>query len=190
MEDAEMAMLLDRNSSQLVVVDVQERLAPSIDKLSEVVANSLRLITAAAELTIPTTLCEQYSRGLGPTVEPLRAALTHAARFEKISFSCMGDVALAEQITSLAAGGRDRVILVGLEAHVCILQTALALTGAGYRPAVVTDAVGSRRAESVEAAKHRLAAAGVELVTTEMVLFEWLECAGTREFRALRHLLA
>jgi len=182
-------MLLDRNISQLVIVDVQERLVPAIHEGEKVVENGLRLVTAAAELGIPTTLAEQYVSGLGPTVEPLRKALAHATRFEKLSFSCKGDPDLAGHIGSLAEGGRRQILLAGLEAHVCVLQTALGFAREGFAVSVVSDAVGSRSPASVAAASARLLHAGCQWVTTEMVLFEWLERAGTDDFRALLPLI-
>ena len=182
-------MLLSRDASQLVLVDLQERLAPAIHEFWAIVDQVSKLIEAAATLGVPIVVSEQYVAGLGPTVEPLRSALRENAKFEKTSFSCMGDSGLGDHIARAAQAGRSQVVLVGIEAHVCVLQTALDLRSAGYNPVVVTDAVGSRRSVSADAAKARLASAGVQLVTTEMVLFEWLSRAGTPEFRALRHLL-
>lgn len=179
--------LLARAQSQLLVVDVQERLAPAMSALPELKANLERLARAAAILDVPVTLSEQYPKGLGATLPDVRAAFgTRAAVFAKTHFSCARDPALAERIEQI---GRSQIVLCGIEAHVCVLQTAMDLRSAGRNPSVVIDACDSRRPESKAVAQARLLASGISVLTTEMVIFEWLEQAGTPAFKDVAPLL-
>jgi len=180
-------MLLDAGRSQLLLVDVQERLMPAMHEAERVVEGCGRLVEAACTLGVPATVSEQYPRGLGATVPQLAERLgPEVPRFAKTHFSCAGDAAI---LGRLAAAGRPQVVLAGVEAHVCVLQTALQLKAMGFQPAVVWDAVASRTPESRELARERLGRAGVDLVNGEMVLFEWLQRAGTPAFKALSGLL-
>ena len=106
-----------------------------------------------------------------------------------MAFSCMGDDALRRRIEHLAAEGRDQVVVWGIEAHVCVLQTALEIVAAGLQCFVVADAIASRAPASKELALTRMQAAGVSIVTTEMAIFEWLAIAGTPDFKALMPLV-
>jgi nicotinamidase-related amidase len=148
--------------------------------------NCGNLLQAAGKLGIPTTASEQYPQGLGPTVPELAALVPAGRTFAKMEFSCAANPGLRAE---LDRAGRRQVVLAGIEAHVCVLQTALELRAAGYAVAVVADAVASRRPASRETALARMAAAGVVPVTTEMVLFEWLRSAADPEFRALSRLI-
>lgn len=179
-------MLLDAQRSALVVVDVQERLAPAMDGGAAVEARCSVLMRAAARLDVPVVVSEQYPKGLGPTVPALAALTPPGAVIAKTAFSCMGEPAFAARISAL---GRDQFIVCGIEAHVCVLQTALALAAAGQQVAVVEDAVGSRRPSDKAAALRRLDRAGVTIVTSEMAVFEWLGRAGTPAFKDLSALI-
>lgn len=182
-------MLLDRRRSQLLVVDVQERLLPAMYEGGRMVARCAVLMQAAHRLGIPVTLSEQYRKGLGATVPPLDAVKGDAAVYEKMHFSCAADAALKARVGGCAAEGRAQVVVCGIEAHVCVLQSALGFAVAGLEVFVAVDAVTSRRPESVDTARRRLAANGVSVVTTEMALFEWLHVAGTPEFKELSRLI-
>ena len=163
---------------------------PAIGDRERVEARILILVEAAARLGVPILVTEQYPRGLGRTVEGLRAALPDAATtLPKITFSAAADPDIAGWAAERRAAGRDRMVVCGAEAHVCVLQTALGFRAEGYAVEVVEDAVGSRSAHSVSAASARLRQAGCGSVTTEMVLFEWLERAGTDDFRAILPLI-
>ena len=129
---------------------------------------------------------EQYPKGLGPTVGELLELAPDGAVMEKLHFSCASDPAIRARFD---AGGRDQVVIAGIEAHVCVLQSALGFAQAGYKVAVVADACASRTEANHEAAMARLAANGVEVVTVEMVLFEWLHRAGMPEFKELSALI-
>lgn len=174
-------MLMERAASLLAVVDVQEKLAPVMDDPRQVIANSVRLVKAAKILDVPALVTEQYPDGLGPTMIDLRN-VHDGPVFEKIEFSAWRNAAFAED---LKARQPECVVIAGIEAHICVLQTAVDLTKAGYRAFVVEDAVSSRRKPEMQAALRRMVHIGIEIVTTEMVLFEWLEKAGSDDFRTI-----
>jgi nicotinamidase-related amidase len=188
-------MLIQRQKSLLLVVDLQEKLAPAIFEGERAIRNSVRLLEGARRLGIPAFVSEQYVRGLGPSVEAIRQAAiveneagpaVNAKFFEKTHFSCTADPGVTDL---LRAARRPQVIVTGTETHVCVLQSALGLLAAGFSVFLVADAASSRRPTDHEAGVERLRAAGVQVVTTEMVLFEWLEAACTDEFRAMLPLI-
>lgn len=182
-------MKLDRNQTVLVVIDVQERLMPVVYEREAVEANVARLARGCSVLRIPSIVTEQYVKGLGTTVERVRLALeeTDAYRpIEKLCFSAFGADAFSAQLAALE---RKQVLLTGVEAHVCVYQTALGLLGAGYAVSLVSDAVSSRTPQNKEVAIRRLMAEGVRLTSTEMALFELVGAAGTEEFRAVSRLV-
>ena len=190
--------MMNADSSQLLLIDIQERLAPATLDGARVVERAGILLDAAALLGVPYTVSEQYPRGLGPTVAAVREKADPERIFDKVHFSCQADdrlaAVLAETGAETGAGtgaetGRRDTILCGMEAHVCVLQTALDLAEAGYRVHVVADAVTSRTAENRDLAVERMRAAGIGIVSTEMVLFEWLRTAGHPEFRAVSALI-
>jgi nicotinamidase-related amidase len=179
-------MLIERDRSCLLVVDVQEKLAPAMADPAGVIRNVGILMQAAARLGVPLLISEQYPQGLGHTVPELRSLAPESARVAKLSFSCAADPGLRRRIEQVE---RPLIVIAGLEAHVCVLQSALGLRGAGYQTVVVADAISSRTPASREAALARLRENGVEVATTEMVLFEWLGQAGTPEFKELSRLI-
>lgn len=174
-------MRIQASQSCLIVVDIQERLAPVMAEPRKVIEGGARLAAAARRLEIPTLISEQYPRGLGPTMIDIREVVPEPETYiEKTAFSCMGEPTFVE---ALAAVGRRQVVLAGIEMHVCVMQTALDLKEKGFEVFVVVDACGSRNAIDEDTAKARFTAAGIHLVTIEMVIFEWLERAGTPEFK-------
>ena len=179
-------MLIRRADSLLLVVDIQQKLAPAIHDSERVVANSVRLLDGARQLGVPAFVSEQYIKGLGPSLEAIRAAAVDARFFEKTHFSCAAEPGV---IDLLRAAKRPQIILTGTEAHVCVLQTAFGLLAAGFEVYLVADAASSRTPENRSAAVERMRAAGIGIVTTEMVLFEWLHQAGTDDFRQLLPLI-
>lgn len=179
-------MLIKRDQALLLVVDIQEKLAPAIFEGAEAVRNTVRLLAGAAQLGIPRFISEQYVRGLGPSLAEIRQAAGDACIFEKTHFSCMAETGVPDM---LRATGRRQVILTGMEAHVCVLQTAFGLLEAGFEVFLVADATSSRTRDNRELAIQRMRAAGICIVSCEMVLFEWLHKAGTPEFRALLPLI-
>ena len=182
-------MLIDGPKTSLLIVDVQERLLPAMQNPDEVVKRCGILIEAARTVEVPVLASEQYPRGLGPTVAPIRQALGDAPVFEKLAFSCWRDKALKSHLIGQHEHGRPMVIVAGIEAHVCVLQSCIDIANAGFGVFAVADAMSSRSAASVDLALHRLRHAGVEVINTEMAVFELLKAAGTAEFKALSALI-
>lgn len=181
-------MLIQAATSCLVVIDIQDRLAAAMQAPAQTVKNAQLLLTAAAELDVPVLVTEQYPKGLGRTVPELSAAVAAARAqvIEKLHFSSMAEPAFAE---AFRATGRQQAVIAGMEAHICVVQTAAQLMQEGYDVFVATDATASRSLESERACRDRLQAAGAGIVTTEMVVFEWLGRAGTPAFKALLPLI-
>jgi isochorismate hydrolase len=178
-------MLIKANRSALLVIDIQDKLAPAMNNIEGVVENTSILMRAAARLKVPQLVSEQYPQGLGGTIEPLdELGIGDVA--SKLTFSCMGD---AEYNTRFKAFERDQAVIVGVEAHVCVLQTAIDLVAENVQVFVVADATTSRSPDSHSMALHRLSGSGVQIVTTEMVLFEWLGKAGTQDFKDISKLI-
>lgn len=183
-------MLLEPLTSSLILIDEQEKLMPVIYNQEQVIKNSITLIKAADHLSVPIVITEQYSSGLGLTVNEISDAAQGAAQIiDKTSFSAMKDGTFKDYISELANLGRTSFVIAGCEAHICVLQTAIDLKDAGFDVFFVTDAVGSRTEPSVQVARERLTAHGVKLVTTEMVLFEWIERYDSKAFKELRELI-
>ena len=172
---------LDRTRSVLVLIDFQERLMKAIDGGGDIVANAGRLLAAAGHLEVPVLMTEQNPQGLGPTVPEL-AHPDGAVPVAKMEF----DACLASGVVDALPPGHH-IVVTGCEAHVCVLQTVLGLLDRSRRVYVVADAVGSRRPENREAALRRMERAGAEIVTTEMVIFEWL---GTAEHPAFKPVIS
>ncbi|WP_133615117.1 isochorismatase family protein [Dongia mobilis] len=179
-------MLLERDVSQILVVDMQERLAPAIDGIGAVEANCRRLLEGARQFSVPVLVSEQYPAGLGHTLAALQPLIEDGEVHEKLEFSCFANAALRQALT---AGGRPLTVICGIEAHVCVLQTVLEMRVAGLRVAVVADAVGSRHPDNRALARDRAARAGAEIVSTEMVLFEWLRSAADPAFKSVSRLI-
>ena len=179
-------MLLSSERSVLVVVDIQEKLMPAIAESSRVARNAATLLKAAALLGVPAFATEQYPKGLGPTAASLRALLPPDGVVEKITFSAAREPAFMDRLERL---GRRQIVLAGSEAHVCVMQTALSLLELGFEVVLVADAVSSRVPANAELGIARMRAAGATIVSTEMVLFEWLERAGTPAFKAVLELI-
>ena len=171
---------IDAARSLLVLVDIQARLVPAIADAEAMIANARRLKDAAGILGVPVLLTEQNPDALGATVRELAGGETIA----KMEFA----VTRREGFLAHVPDGAE-VILAGCEAHICVLQTALGLMAAGHPVRIVRDAVGSRRTENREAALARLAAHGADIVTTEMVVFEWIGTAAHPRFREVVRLI-
>ncbi|MBL8853943.1 MAG: isochorismatase family protein [Planctomycetaceae bacterium] len=167
-------LLLDPSTSALLVVDVQEKLLPLVQRSSDLLANVTLLMDAAARFDVPVVATEQYPAGLGKSVPAVSQRLKQAA-CEKRKFSCRE---CHEVFTEWHAQRRRQVVVVGIEAHVCVLQTVLDLLAMGFDCYVVVDATGSRRELDQRIAWQRLEISGSILTTTESVLFEW--CGDSR----------
>jgi len=178
-------MLIRAEESTLVVIDMQERLVPAMEAPERTIRNTRKLLASAHEVGVPVIMTEQYPAGLGRTVPELTET-PGATILEKMHFSCMEDETFAETINAL---GRKQVILAGMEAHICVVQTCASMIEQGYEVFVVSDATASRTLESEQACIARLSVGGAGIVTTEMVVFEWLGKAGTPAFKKLLPLI-
>jgi nicotinamidase-related amidase len=181
--------LCDINNSQLVIVDVQQRLVAAIpaDPLKIMMKNSALLLDAAAILGVPTLCSEQYPTGLGSTVTSIAEHLTGEVEIiEKTCFSCSGAKAFQQCIEN---SGRGQIVLAGMESHVCILQSAVQLAQQGLEVFVAEDAVCSRREIHHSNAMERMRQAGVIVTNAESVIFEWLRDARHEHFRKISALL-
>lgn len=176
--------LMSRHDTALLIVDVQERLIPSIQDHERIVWNIRRLIDGAKILDVTLAATEQYPRGLGATIGVLAERLGEIP--EKLTFSCGG---CPEVFESFQQRGIFKILLVGIESHVCVQQTAFDLMHDGYRVYLAVDAVGSRHAIDRETALRRMDSAGATLTTTEAALFEWCQVAGTPEFKQISQLV-
>ena len=204
-------MLLDAQECQLVLMDYQARLMPVMLAAAAVVAKAARLAHVAALMQVPVVATEQNPSRLGPTVDGLQAALrqARARTLSKMQFSAVEEGlgewlrpeiqasqapqgnarSLPTPLQKPAAAQRQSIVLAGCEAHICMLQTALDLVEDEFEVWVVTDACTSRTERNRDAAFDRLASAGVELVTTEMVAYEWLRSAEHPAFKAMLQLV-
>ncbi len=174
---------LTADGAALLIVDVQEKLLRAIEGRDRIVSRAVTLARAAGVMGVPVFATEQYPRGLGPTVDELAALIPD--RPAKTTFHCLGAPGIAE---GLAGAGVRHVALAGIEAHVCVAQTALELLRLGYRVQVLADAVGSRFEVDREIALRRLEHAGAVISTAEAAIFEWLggaEHPGFKEISAL-----
>jgi nicotinamidase-related amidase len=172
--------LMRAADTALLLVDVQERLLAVLPERERVVWNCRRLLDGAKLLGVQVAVTEQNPEKLGPTAAALAEGSGPPAA--KLAFSCG---ACGELFPAWQSAGVERVLLAGIETHVCIAQTALDLLAAGYRVYVAVDAVGARHAVDHDVALRRLESSGCVLTTTEAALFEWCERAGTDEFRRL-----
>ncbi|MGB0748914.1 MAG: hydrolase [Magnetospiraceae bacterium] len=179
-------MLMNVADSILVIVDVQKNLLPVMSQADAVLGNLVRLVKGAHRLGVPVIASEQYPKGIGPTVDDLRGLPGFETVIEKMTFSCLGETNFVKQFAAIA---RPRVILAGIESHVCVLQTAFDFIGVDAHVCLVADAVDSRAPENKAHALERMRNAGAEIVTTEMVLFEWMRVAGTPEFKEISALI-
>ena len=178
---------LSRKDTLLLVIDVQERLAPAMSEPEFFESNVIRLLEAAEILGLPAIVTEQYPKGLGPTVENVAEVIGDGAiRMEKIAFSALADEKISEAVR---ATGKGTLLICGIEAHVCVLQTALDALSQGYAVQVAHDAVSSRSPLNRANALERMAAAGATVTSTESALFEMLGKAGTPEFKAISRLV-
>jgi nicotinamidase-related amidase len=178
------ATQMSAGDTGLLVIDVQEKLVPRIFDADRLVRNIVFLLDAARLLDMPVQCTEQYPRGLGPTVPELAAKL--ADRPDKVAFSSCAVPAIVQNFHRQA---RPKVVLAGIETHVCVLHTALDLLALDFRVYIAVDAVGSRSRIDHDIALRRLEQAGAILTTSEMCVFEWIGGAGHPQFKAVSQLI-
>ncbi len=176
--------LMSRDDTALLVIDVQGKLIKLVPGFRRLVWNIRRLIDGAELLGVAKAATEQYPQGLGPTVPEL--AERFVGMSSKVTFSCGS---CGEVFADFERRGIQRVLLTGIEAHVCVQQTALDLLAAGYRVYLAVDALGSRYEIDYQTALRRMESAGATLTTTEAALFEWCQQAATPEFKQLSRLI-
>ena len=180
-------MLIDKNESCLLIIDVQERLVPVMAEPRKVIDGCARLIRGAGLLNIPVIVTEQYPKGLGETIFDVREAASKDSFFAKTSFSAVSEPGFLDRLNALS---KKQVVLAGVEAHVCVFQTGVELMENGFDVFFVADASSSRTAENEKTARRRFSAEGIPVVSIEMVLFEWLRKSGTPEFKEIqKHLI-
>lgn len=172
-------MKLDANRSILLIVDLQERLLPAIEQGSNIIEHTVWLIGIARQLDVPVLLTEQYPQGLGSTAQAIARLIQPEEKLEKIHFSAVAE----GNLLGHPAAQRKQWVVCGTESHVCVQQTVLDLLAAGRQVAVVEEAVGSRQARDKDLALQRMRQLGAQIVSREMVAFEWLHQANTPDFR-------
>lgn len=177
--------ILKENSVGLVI-DIQERLIPVIEENEQLVENCSKLIQGLQILGLPLLVTQQYTKGLGETVDEIKSVIKDFQYIEKKDFSCFDEPVVAEK---LALSGAENVIICGIEAHVCVLQTAIDLKEAGYNPVVVMDCISSRSFDNVDLAAERFRYEGIMMTSLESILFELTRTSGTPEFKEISKLV-
>lgn len=170
----------------VVVVDVQERLMPLIDGATTIIKNIRKAIRGSQILDLPIIVTEQYPQGLGPTVDPIAEHLTGPHPFSKLAFDCFECQPFAEHLEQL---GRRTLALSGVEAHICIYQTALSALRRGFNVLLLEDAIGARNLEAKAIGLHAAHAAGAQRCHSEMLLYSLERYAGTPSFRRLLNII-
>jgi len=176
-------------SSFLLMIDIQERLIPAIYNKEEVISNSVRLLTAAKELSVPAIISEQYPKGIGATVPELKALIPEgSAMLEKVEFSCCENPEFGDALLNLNfhSGTRDTAVLFGVETHICVLGTAIDLQERyNLNVVIAADACGSRTERNHSLALEAARSLGCVVVPAETVIYHMLQKAGTPQFKAL-----
>ncbi|MGD0794719.1 MAG: hydrolase [Dehalococcoidales bacterium] len=177
---------LTTESTVLVVIDIQEKLFPVMHEKEKLLRDAVKLIKGARVLGIPVILTEQYPKGLGPTIPEIKELMPDIKPIEKVCFSCCDNEAFGQSLEALK---RRQVLIVGIEAHICVYQTAMALARKGYEVQVVSDCVSSREPENKTVSLFKMGAAGVIPTTTEMALFELLKVAQGDKFKQISNIV-
>lgn len=170
----------------LLVIDIQEKLAPAIFQSDRVIKNTGKLIRACKNLGVPVVHTEQYPKGLGRTVDDLGSLIGEETPFEKLSFSCCGNNEFMKRLRVL---GRNDILVVGMETHVCVYQTCVELLEFGYNVHLVTDGVSSRTEENRALGIRCIERAGAALTSTEMAIFELLRVAEGDTFKTISKII-
>jgi nicotinamidase-related amidase len=179
-------MRIERDETAALVIDIQERLFPFIHEHDILAKNAGILIKGMQALEIPLLLTQQYTKGLGPTIEALSGLLPGTEPIEKMAFSCCDEPKFDIELELLS---KKYIIITGIETHVCVLQTAVDLLERGYIPVIVEDCVSSRSLNDKKTAIRRMHKEGALITTYESVLFELLRYSGTDEFREISKLV-
>ena len=179
-------MRIIKDETTAVIIDVQERLQPHMQNSDALTHNIITLVQGLKILGVPTLLTQQYTKGLGPTIEPLAQELGAVSAIEKVCFSCCDEPVFIQALEKL---GRRFIIVAGIEAHICVLQTVLDLVSAGYTPIVVENCLSSRKENDKRVAVGRMRQEGAIITTVESILFELCRFAGNDTFKAISKLI-
>jgi len=177
---------IDKNNCVGLIIDIQERLLPVMTRKNKFLLNTSHLILGLQELGIGLIVTQQYSKGLGETIPEISTLIHHFKPIEKTSFSCCGEANFVNEVENSKA---KNVIICGIEAHVCVLQTAVDLKTAGYNPVVVFDCVSSRSKQNVKLALERFRFESIMVTSSESILFELTRVAGNPVFKAISKLV-
>ncbi len=177
---------LKKDGCVLVVVDIQEKLLPAINDHVSVLDRSVKMVTAALALDVPIIFTQQYSRGLGPTHFDLTCMMPDYSFLEKTTFNCFGAEGFETRLVELKA---KTLVLIGIETHICVCQTALEALQRGFNVHVVADAVGSRTSVNRTIGLDRIRQAGGVITATELTIYEWVERSDSPEFKLILPLL-
>jgi len=184
-DTADVARLpLQAEHCALIVVDIQEKLLPPIFNNDELVKNSQLLVRLANILKLPTIVTTQYVKGLGPTVPQIASLLGNAQAIDKMQFGCFASNDFRSALKSVP-GNRNTLLVCGMEAHICVMQTVLGALNDGYLVHVATDAIGSRVRWNWDIGIDRMRSAGAVISTTEMMIYELLHASGTPQFKEM-----
>lgn len=175
---------LQADQCALIVVDIQEKLLPPIFNKDELVKNSQLLVRLANILGLPAIVTTQYVKGLGPTVPEIASLLAGTQPIDKMQFGCFGCSEFRSALKALP-GNRNTLLVCGMEAHICVMQTVLGALNDGYLVHVPTDAIGSRVRWNWDIGIDRMRAAGAVISTTEMMIYELLRASGTAQFKQM-----
>ncbi len=175
-------MRIKRENCTGLVIDIQEKLYPIMAEKEALQTNCIKLLEGLSLLGIPTVFTQQYSKGLGETIQAISILYQSFIHIEKITFSCMDE---PEYANYLEHSGKSNVLICGIESHVCVLQTALDLQEKGYHPVVISDCISSRNLTEKQIAMNRLNQEGIRISTVESILFELTRSAAATEFRAI-----
>jgi len=179
-------MRILRENTIGLVIDIQERLVPVMEENEQFVENCSKLIQGLQILGLPVLVTQQYTKGLGETIDEIKSVIPDFQYIEKKDFSCYDEPAFAEKLDQ---SGAKNVIICGIESHVCVLQTAIDLKEAGYTPVVVFDCVSSRSFDNVDLAAERFRYEGIMMTSFESILFELTRSAGANGFKEISKLV-
>ena len=181
-----MPRTLNAQSTALLLIDFQEKLFPVMHDKDKLLRNVVKLVQGAKVLEIPIVLTEQYPKGLGPTIPEIKSLIPDIKPVEKVCFNCCDEDLFCSALDGLKS---KQVLIAGIEAHICVYQTAIALVGTGYEVQVVGDCVASREPENKVTAVSRMVGEGVGLTTMEMALFELLKEAKGEKFKQISNIV-
>lgn len=170
----------------LVLIDFQERLSPAMHDKEKLLLKVIKLVKGAGVLEIPVILTEQYPKGLGTTIPEIKELLPDVKPVEKVCFNCCDNAAFCKSLDSLK---RKQVLVAGIEAHICVYQTAMSLARAGYEVQLVSDCISAREPDNKTIALYRMGVAGINPTSTEMALFELLQVAQGDKFKQISNIV-